>query len=83
MTEELPLCECGCGLRVTKLGNRFIHGHYLRGKKFSKKTIIEREKKRKENKSKPIPERKLCKCGCGELAEPRNDYIHGHNMKGD
>ena len=27
MTEELPLCECGCGKPVTKLGNRFIHGH--------------------------------------------------------
>lgn len=32
MTEEkLPLCECGCGLRVTKHGNRFIHGHHRRG----------------------------------------------------
>ena len=33
MTEEelLPFCECGCGERVTKLGNRFIHGHHIRG----------------------------------------------------
>ena len=32
MTEELPFCECGeCGLRVTKKGNRFIHGHNRRG----------------------------------------------------
>lgn len=34
--EELPLCACGeCGLRVTKLGNRFIWGHHRRGKKNS------------------------------------------------
>ena len=35
MAEEelLPFCECGkCGLRVTKKGNRFIHGHNRRGK---------------------------------------------------
>lgn len=25
--ELLPLCKCGCGLIVTKPGNRFIHGH--------------------------------------------------------
>jgi uncharacterized cysteine cluster protein YcgN (CxxCxxCC family) len=30
--ELLPFCECGeCGLRVTKPGNRFIHGHNMRG----------------------------------------------------
>jgi hypothetical protein len=29
--EELPFCECGCGLRVTKPGNRFINGHSMRG----------------------------------------------------
>ena len=27
MTEELPLCECGCGNPVTKIGNKFILGH--------------------------------------------------------
>lgn len=35
MTEEelLPFCECGeCGRRVTKKGNRFIHGHNHRGR---------------------------------------------------
>lgn len=37
MIEELPLCECGCGNRVTKRGNRFILGHQNRGVKFSKK----------------------------------------------
>jgi hypothetical protein len=25
-------CECGCGERVTKLNNRFIHGHNSKGK---------------------------------------------------
>ena len=27
------LCECGCRREVAKEGNRFIHGHYWRGKK--------------------------------------------------
>lgn len=34
MTEKelLPFCECGkCGLRVTKKGNKYIHGHNRRG----------------------------------------------------
>lgn len=31
MTEELQFCDCGCGLRVTKVGNRFINGHNRRG----------------------------------------------------
>lgn len=28
---ELPFCECGCGERVSKVGNRFIWGHHNRG----------------------------------------------------
>ena len=32
------LCECGCGRKVTKEGNRFIHGHYWRGKTHSTET---------------------------------------------
>lgn len=28
----LPFCECGCGQRVTKPGNRFIYGHNTKGK---------------------------------------------------
>jgi len=28
--EEYPLCECGCGERVTKPNNRFILGHHTR-----------------------------------------------------
>ena len=31
MNEELPLCGCGCELRVAKRGNKFIHGHNNRG----------------------------------------------------
>lgn len=27
----LPFCECGCGQRVSKVGNRFILGHNGRG----------------------------------------------------
>lgn len=27
----LPFCECGCGQRVSKLGNKWIHNHHLRG----------------------------------------------------
>lgn len=38
MTKELQLCECGCGLRVTKKGNRFIVGHNNRGHKASDET---------------------------------------------
>ena len=26
----LPFCECGCEQRVTKLGRRFIKGHWIR-----------------------------------------------------
>lgn len=29
--ELLPFCECGCGERITKKGNRFIWGHNMRG----------------------------------------------------
>jgi NTP pyrophosphatase (non-canonical NTP hydrolase) len=25
--EELPFCECGCGERVSKVGNKFVNGH--------------------------------------------------------
>jgi len=27
---ELPFCACGCGERVTKKGNKYIHGHHRR-----------------------------------------------------
>ena len=38
--EELPLCECGCGLRVTKLGNRYIWGHNRRWVSHTPETIV-------------------------------------------
>lgn len=38
MTEELPLCECGCGRSVTKKGNRFIKGHNRRNCKATEET---------------------------------------------
>lgn len=80
MTEKLPFCECGeCGERVTKKGNRFIHGHNCRGKKRSEKEIEKQIKTRKENKDKPKLEPKLCECGCGDYALSGNDYINGHN----
>jgi len=30
---DLPLCLCGCGQRVVRERNRFIHGHNMRGKR--------------------------------------------------
>lgn len=65
MTEELPFCECGCGKKVTKKGNRFIRGHVSRVKDYHK----------------PKPEPQLCKCGCGELTKPGKDYINGHQRR--
>lgn len=32
LKEELPFCECGCGERVKKPGNRFINHHNTKGK---------------------------------------------------
>jgi len=29
-TEILPLCSCGCGEYVTKINNKFIHGHNVK-----------------------------------------------------
>ena len=29
---ELPFCACGCGGRVTKIGNKYIDGHQSRGR---------------------------------------------------
>ena len=77
----LPFCECGCGERVSKPGNRFIHGHHAR-RKLSQKEIEKRTKARIENKLKPIPEALPCKCGCGELAKPGNRFINGHSPRG-
>jgi len=35
-----------------------------------------------ECKDKIESERKPCKCGCGDLAKPGNDYVIGHNGRG-
>lgn len=68
----LPFCECGCGEPVAKIGNRFIHGHH---KGNLKKPDLTNSKKSK-------PKGNPCKCGCGELALQGNDYIIGHNLRG-
>lgn len=66
MNESLPFCECGCGKPVTKLGNRFVHGHH----------------KGNLGKFKPKPEPKLCECGCGEYAKSGNRFIKNHSWIG-
>lgn len=78
---KLPFCECGCGEKVTKPGNKFINAHGCCGRKQSPEHIAKRVRSREETKlnPKPNPEPQLCKCGCGELTKPGNDYIHGHN----
>jgi hypothetical protein len=63
---ELPFCECGCGGRVTKKGNRFIYGH----------------NNARLGTGKPKSEPQLCKCGCGELTKQGNRFICGHNRRG-
>lgn len=63
MTEELPLCECGCGEPVAKKGNRFIRQHHKRCGTYWK------------TQQKP----QLCECGCGEYAKPGNRFIIGHS----
>ena len=45
---ELPFCECGCGLRVTKPGNRFINGHNNRSEYCSQKTKDKQSERRIE-----------------------------------
>jgi hypothetical protein len=79
---ELPLCECGCGERVSKVGNRFISGH---NKGFLGKTHSQESKEKmleSRETTKPIPEPQLCECGCGELAKPSKRFIWGHNRQG-
>lgn len=69
MEEELlSLCECGCGLRVTKSRNRFIHGHNKGSLGYIKPKLQ--------------IEPTLCKCGCGFYALPGNGYLAGHQTRG-
>jgi len=77
MTEELPFCVCGCGERVSKVGNRYINHHGRKGKKHSPESRLNISKGRKNPKSKLEP--KLCECGCGEYAKPGDRFIWGHN----
>lgn len=78
--EEFPFCDCGCGERVSKVGNRFINHHQCRGMHHSQETKDKISEGNKNPKPKPIA--LLCKCGCGELANPGRDYIKGHSCRG-
>lgn len=80
MTEELPLCECGCGNNVRESHHNFIHGHNQRGKKRSSETISKMIKTKIAMRP-PKPEPTLCECGCGEYAKSGMKFIHGHNTK--
>lgn len=78
---ELPFCECGCGLRVTKVGNRFINHHCRRGIKHSQETKDKMSELKLNPRPKPEPQ--LCECGCGQrVSKPGNRWIKGHAWKG-
>ena len=86
----LPFCECGCGGRVTKPGNRFIWGHNNsnNGKTRKKETIEKWRVSYKKTceikrKNRPKPEQKLCECKCGGYASPGRRFISGHNTRVD
>lgn len=81
----LPLCKCGCGEKVEKLNNNYIHGH--------NPTIISKGRIpwNKGLKGVQVPWNKgtgkarisiLCKCGCGEMTALGKSYISGHNQIG-
>lgn len=78
---------CGCGGEASP-GKRFIKGHHMKGKKFSKKSIQKGRETRKINKEiregkRPAPELPFCACGCGgRVTKPGNKYITGHNQRG-
>lgn len=83
-----PLCACGCGqpvLRVKKSPynwNKYIHGHSLKGKKFSEEHRNKLSENKKKFYNKPTPISIQCECGCGEMAVPGNKFIRGHNRRG-
>ena len=85
-------CLCGCG-RMTRPGSVYISGHNNRG---TTHTISYETQRRLNQLRSTIPsrlnrcsnyryprERKLCSCGCGELTNPGNTYINGHNSVGN
>lgn len=81
--EELSFCQCGdCGLRVTKLGNRFIQGHYAKTAGAKKRLKLPNE----DRKVIRVFRTKFCKCNCGgqfrEDSRHPKDYISGHNRRG-
>lgn len=87
MCENLPFCACGCGERVSKVGNRFIHGHNCgnQGKKHPGMNVKSEISEFVEvNQGKHI-----CKCGCGGIINIMShhfivgipEFIHGHNRK--
>lgn len=78
MNEELPLCGCGCGEPVTKLGNRFIQHHQNRGRIMGDKQKLQIA----VTLTKPKPKPQLCECGCGEYAKPGDRFIYQHHLRG-
>ena len=84
---ELPFCACGCGRRVSKPGNKFIHGHNCGNQDKLHPGINSKpeiDKFVKDNQGKHF-----CKCGCGGVIEIMKnhftqgipEFIHGHNRK--
>ena len=84
---ELPFCACGCGGRVTKLGNKYISGHNTRdnnpaitNESLQKKNEIERLNKLIKEGKMELP---FCACGCGgRVAKLGNKYIQYHHLRG-
>lgn len=65
---ELPFCTCGCGKRVSRSGNKYINGHYWKGKIGSRKgQKLTKETKNKMSKSaiKKFQERPTLRNKCG------------------
>jgi|GEM_PF-1634708 len=87
---KLPLCKCGCGERVSKLGNRFVHGHYKTTGGFKKGTIPWNKGLTKETDArlKESSDRqrtlypKSCECGCGNMTASGKRFVTGHNQRG-
>ena len=54
---ELPFCACGCGGRVAKLGNKYIKGHHMRGKKIWNKGLTKETDERVKKQGETYKER--------------------------
>ncbi len=66
-TQKPPLCMCGCKKEVTWSKEKYKWNIVIQGH---------------NGRTKPIPETKLCECGCGEYTKPGNRFIYGHQRKG-